>query len=91
MGLRIEELAVAIGVHRVTLYRWEADGFVQRPKHPAAYLAEWLVALPETELLAVASLVKKHEKRGTLGRCPIELYAKMNKSFSAMWPNAKVG
>jgi DNA-binding XRE family transcriptional regulator len=64
MDLTPLAFALAIGVHRNTLYRWEADGYVRRTNAPAAWLLiRWLVTLDAVFLASLGSRVKEDMAR----------------------------
>ena len=88
MGLGVDELAAVLGVHRVTLYRWEADspsrGDKQAPEHalwprsPAVMLLRWLIELDELELDRIAGLIRKNLASPV--ECQFVLLARMRKA-----------
>jgi transcriptional regulator with XRE-family HTH domain len=65
LGFGSREFADALGVSRVTLYRWEADGFTRWPRTPSAFLLQWMLGLEEDELVALATKIRRKPERAT--------------------------
>jgi DNA-binding transcriptional regulator YiaG len=77
MHLTTEVFAEALGITRMTLYRWETDGRA-RAIGPAPYLLQWIIdQSPETRA-ELCTLIRRALAKEPQ-RCAILLYARMTR------------
>lgn len=75
MGLTAEALAGAIGVHRVTLYHWEADRPIEQSYATSARVVMWIMVASEETLRHLGQTIEAARERGEDGHS--ELYSAM--------------
>jgi transcriptional regulator with XRE-family HTH domain len=62
-GLQVEQLARMVGVHRATLYRWEADGYIRHyHRSLGARVLAWFLALETPRALEVDQRLRRYVK-----------------------------
>lgn len=89
MGLNTEELATVLGVHRTTLYTWEAEGRdvrprIQRPASAGATVLAWLLTLSSTERAVEGKNVRRFLARDEVYLAQGSLFMRMARALEGV-------
>jgi DNA-binding XRE family transcriptional regulator len=73
MSLTQVELASVLGIHPITLHKWEATGFFTNHKSAAATVMRWIASLSGSELETLSQMIREHLAKKRLIECQLEL------------------